>query len=88
MNLIDFVEDDEDHIIGLKLIYEQSWSTYSEARAIQIYEDPEYSDMFYVREGGVNPYYSGPYWEEPELRTSYDVMVLTEEWDKMIKEFD
>lgn len=86
MYLADYQVDEDEFIIGLKLVYDKNWSTYDEAGSIQIYEDPSYSDMFYVREGAANPYHSGPYWEEPYLVTSYDVMVLKEEWERLVKE--
>jgi hypothetical protein len=86
MYLTDYKLDNDEYIVGLKLAYEAQWSTYEEGASIQIYEDPAYSDMFYVREGAANPYHSGPYWEEPYLATEYDVMVLKEEWEQIQKE--
>lgn len=84
--LTDYKVNEEEYVVGLNLIYEAQWSTYDEGASIQIYEDPAYSDMFYVREGAANPYVSGPYWDEPYLAHEYDIIVLKEEWEQIEKE--
>jgi hypothetical protein len=72
----------------MQLVYEASWSSYEEGGEIRIYVDADYSDMFYVHEGGTSVMapVGEPYWQEPYLANEYDVSILKEQWDQIEKE--